>query len=157
MYELEQRFKQQRYLSAPERELLAQTLKLSSTQVKIWFQNRRYKNKRARLEDAAAGDRPTAKQPRSNVPQAAYWPSPLEQQASPSFQLGGRSNLENQRPPVEFSTDLTLFPEPKGPEALAPADFGFGCNYTAPPAYQTLPYYNFVEQTTADQGYQKFW
>lgn len=50
MYELEQRFKQQRYLSAPERELLAQTLKLTSTQVKIWFQNRRYKNKRARLE-----------------------------------------------------------------------------------------------------------
>ncbi|XP_011636696.1 homeobox protein Nkx-2.5-like [Pogonomyrmex barbatus] len=52
VYELEQRFKQQRYLSAPEREMLAQTLKLTSTQVKIWFQNRRYKNKRARLEDA---------------------------------------------------------------------------------------------------------
>lgn len=49
---MEQRFKQQRYLSAPERELLAQTLKLTSTQVKIWFQNRRYKNKRARIEDA---------------------------------------------------------------------------------------------------------
>ncbi|XP_053974793.1 homeobox protein Nkx-2.5-like [Hylaeus volcanicus] len=52
VYELEQRFKQQRYLSAPERELLAQTLKLTSTQVKIWFQNRRYKNKRARIEGA---------------------------------------------------------------------------------------------------------
>ncbi|CAD6230038.1 GSCOCG00006700001-RA-CDS [Cotesia congregata] len=52
VYELEQRFKQQRYLSAPEREVLASTLKLTSTQVKIWFQNRRYKNKRARIEDA---------------------------------------------------------------------------------------------------------
>lgn len=52
VFELEQRFKQQRYLSAPEREMLAQTLKLTSTQVKIWFQNRRYKNKRACLEDA---------------------------------------------------------------------------------------------------------
>lgn len=52
VYELEQRFKHQRYLSAPEREMLAQNLKLTSTQVKIWFQNRRYKNKRARLEDA---------------------------------------------------------------------------------------------------------
>ncbi|KAJ8404921.1 hypothetical protein AAFF_G00333080 [Aldrovandia affinis] len=41
VFELERRFKQQRYLSAPEREHLASTLKLTSTQVKIWFQNRR--------------------------------------------------------------------------------------------------------------------
>ncbi|KAK2162455.1 hypothetical protein LSH36_98g02057 [Paralvinella palmiformis] len=46
VYELERRFKQQRYLSAPERDQLAQLLKLSSQQVKIWFQNRRYKLKR---------------------------------------------------------------------------------------------------------------
>ena len=46
VYELERRFKQQRYLSAPEREHLAQILKLTSQQVKIWFQNRRYKMKR---------------------------------------------------------------------------------------------------------------
>ncbi|GAB6022546.1 hypothetical protein CHUAL_006652 [Chamberlinius hualienensis] len=50
VYELERRFKQQRYLSAPEREHLAQMLKLSSTQVKIWFQNRRYKCKRQRQD-----------------------------------------------------------------------------------------------------------
>ena len=50
VYELERRFKQQRYLSAPEREHLAGLLKLSSTQVKIWFQNRRYKCKRQRQD-----------------------------------------------------------------------------------------------------------
>uniref|UniRef100_A0A8C4Q592 NK2 homeobox 5 n=1 Tax=Eptatretus burgeri TaxID=7764 RepID=A0A8C4Q592_EPTBU len=50
VFELERRFKQQRYLSAPEREHLASLLKLTSTQVKIWFQNRRYKCKRQRQD-----------------------------------------------------------------------------------------------------------
>ncbi|XP_039212947.1 homeobox protein Nkx-2.3 [Crotalus tigris] len=52
VFELERRFQQQRYLSAPERELLASNLKLTSTQVKIWFQNRRYKCKRQRQDKA---------------------------------------------------------------------------------------------------------
>src|ERR1044071_7227872 len=39
IYELERRFKQQRYLSAPEREHLANVIGLTPTQVKIWFQN----------------------------------------------------------------------------------------------------------------------
>ncbi|GAB1297449.1 Homeobox protein Nkx-2.8 [Apodemus speciosus] len=46
--ELERRFRQQRYLSAPEREQLAGLLRLTPTQVKIWFQNHRYKLKRGR-------------------------------------------------------------------------------------------------------------
>ncbi|RXN32244.1 homeobox Nkx- -like protein [Labeo rohita] len=49
-FELERRFRQQRYLSAPEREHLAKILHLTPTQVKIWFQNHRYKVKRARAE-----------------------------------------------------------------------------------------------------------
>ncbi|XP_047741139.1 homeobox protein DLL-4 [Hyalella azteca] len=45
-YELERRFRQQRYLSAPEREHLASLINLTPTQVKIWFQNHRYKTKK---------------------------------------------------------------------------------------------------------------
>ncbi|XP_003408508.1 homeobox protein Nkx-2.8 [Loxodonta africana] len=51
--ELERRFRQQRYLSAPEREQLARLLRLTPTQVKIWFQNHRYKLKRARTSGTA--------------------------------------------------------------------------------------------------------
>ncbi|XP_023250044.1 homeobox protein Nkx-2.2a-like [Seriola lalandi dorsalis] len=49
-FELERRFRQQRYLSAPEREHLAGLIRLTPNQVKIWFQNHRYKMKRARTE-----------------------------------------------------------------------------------------------------------
>ncbi|CAF2104885.1 unnamed protein product [Rotaria magnacalcarata] len=50
IYELERRFKQKKYLSAPERENLANILQLTPTQVKIWFQNHRYKTKKQAKE-----------------------------------------------------------------------------------------------------------
>ncbi|XP_027011213.2 NK2 homeobox 4b [Tachysurus fulvidraco] len=52
VYELERRFKQQRYLSAPEREHLASLIHLTPNQVKIWFQNHRYKMKRQAKDKA---------------------------------------------------------------------------------------------------------
>ena len=48
--ELERRFICQKYLSAQERDSIAKELALSSTQVKIWFQNHRYKTKRQSKE-----------------------------------------------------------------------------------------------------------
>lgn len=50
VYELERRFSLQRYLTAHERDQLANMLHLTGTQVKIWFQNRRYKRKRMQLD-----------------------------------------------------------------------------------------------------------
>jgi len=48
--ELERRFNEQRYLSASERDQLATTLRLSPLQIKIWFQNHRYKLKKSQHE-----------------------------------------------------------------------------------------------------------
>ena len=56
--ELERRFRQQKYLSVPERERLAALIQLSPNQVKIWFQNHRYKLRRARAERGPAAPQP---------------------------------------------------------------------------------------------------
>jgi hypothetical protein len=48
--ELEKRFDKSRYLNAQDRDQLAHALSLTSTQVKIWFQNHRYKTKKASKE-----------------------------------------------------------------------------------------------------------
>ncbi|VDN02736.1 unnamed protein product [Thelazia callipaeda] len=46
---LERRFEQQNYMSVDEREQLAMILDLTTNQIKIWFQNRRYKSRRLKF------------------------------------------------------------------------------------------------------------
>ncbi|CAH1793002.1 unnamed protein product [Owenia fusiformis] len=57
VYELERRFKSQKYLSAPEREHLANMINLTPTQIKIWFQNHRYKHKRQQKDKEKLDER----------------------------------------------------------------------------------------------------
>ncbi|XP_062818926.1 thyroid transcription factor 1 isoform X2 [Anolis carolinensis] len=56
VHELEKSFEMQKYLTAPEREHLATVTRLTPNQVKIWFQNHRYKmKKQAKLQGSKAG------------------------------------------------------------------------------------------------------
>ncbi|XP_048745971.1 ventral anterior homeobox 2b-like [Ostrea edulis] len=56
LFQLEKEFQRNQYLVGKERTQLAKQLKLSETQVKVWFQNRRTKYKRDRSRDSETAD-----------------------------------------------------------------------------------------------------
>ncbi|CAN8000234.1 unnamed protein product, partial [Ixodes hexagonus] len=110
------------YLSAPEREHLASIIRLTPTQVKIWFQNHRYKTKRARQEKGldGTGGNPLPSPRRVAVPVLVRDGKPCQPTSNLKSEVG---------PPVPFPGDL-------GPSAVATCMASFGNNvmptYTHP-------------------------
>ncbi|NXT94052.1 NKX26 protein, partial [Anhinga rufa] len=123
VFELERRFKQQKYLSAPEREHLASVLKLTSTQVKIWFQNRRYKCKRQRQDKSL---------------ELAAHPLPPRRVAVPVLVRDGKPCLGGSQPyPAPYSVAASPYSYSSyyGAYSSSPYGAAYGGNYAGvPPA-----------------------
>ncbi|XP_022237604.1 homeobox protein Hox-A5-like isoform X2 [Limulus polyphemus] len=105
-YELERRFRQQRYLSAPEREHLANIIQLTPTQVKIWFQNHRYKTKRARQEKGIEFT-PMLSPRRVAVPVLVRDGKPCQPQMNSSF-VKSQDSLPSVVPNMEPGLNVTM-------------------------------------------------
>ncbi|XP_055333082.1 homeobox protein mab-5-like [Paramacrobiotus metropolitanus] len=72
--ELEKKFKNQKYLTPPERKKLAKSLSLSERQIKTWFQNRRAKWRRLKHDgEQEPPDSPSGNSGRSNKTLPAHY------------------------------------------------------------------------------------
>lgn len=106
VYELERRFSLQRYLTAHERDQLANMLHLTGTQVKIWFQNRRYKRKRMQMDQVGMSKDCGVKDhlfPPTQSPGDPKTPSP-------GFPMATVPILSSSQPHVAPVTEVTATP-----------------------------------------------
>ncbi|EFP07127.1 CRE-CEH-22 protein [Caenorhabditis remanei] len=93
-YELERRFRTQKYLSAPEREALAMQIRLTPTQVKIWFQNHRYKTKKSH-QDKPINTSILSAMPNAFSSQSATTTFPTRAMPIPMLVRGGDSSARS--------------------------------------------------------------
>ncbi|KAL5105192.1 Homeobox protein [Taenia crassiceps] len=94
-------FKEQNYINLHEREALARRINLTGTQVKIWFQNHRYKTKRAGAsiqKNEAPVARLKACAPEKSAPSTTSWDS------SPSESFGTVENSQSPREPHQTAS-----------------------------------------------------
>ncbi|XP_044515196.1 homeobox protein Nkx-2.6 [Gracilinanus agilis] len=135
VFELERRFRQQRYLSAPEREHLARVLQLTSTQVKIWFQNRRYKCKRQR-QDASLE---LAGQPPPSLSARRVAVPVLVRDGRPCVRGGGQSYSTPYAPYPCYSAPYSAVPASSYPPAGPCANLSFGMVHPSAQSSQGQP------------------
>uniref|UniRef100_A0A8C5QC75 Homeobox domain-containing protein n=1 Tax=Leptobrachium leishanense TaxID=445787 RepID=A0A8C5QC75_9ANUR len=108
IYELEKRFEHQKYLTAPEREQLAKLIHLTPNQVKIWFQNHRYKMKRQARKKDLLGEESVESKVACSIPCAS-----LEEYGSVEIKLDYKGSILE---PPGAAQGLLL-----GPDFLSPA------------------------------------
>ena len=116
VYELERRFSLQRYLTAHERDQLANMLHLTGTQVKIWFQNRRYKRKRMQLDQVGL----SPKYKDCGVKDHLFPPTQSPKSQSPGFPMATVPILNASQPHVTPVTEVTVTPNSQQPAIPPP-------------------------------------
>ncbi|XP_013774650.1 homeobox protein EMX1-like, partial [Limulus polyphemus] len=84
LLKLEHSFEKNHYVVGTERKQLAQSLSLTETQVKVWFQNRRTKHKRQKQEEEQGGDQ---RAEQTSPPSSPVGASPPSSPMSPHWKL----------------------------------------------------------------------